>query len=295
MLIIIKERYKYIKTLIFGSRLSVYLYILHIVYGVIFKFINFIKKEKIKKNDTHEYLDKFNENGYVKIENSVSQALMDSIYNQYKKLITNENYLSKSSAKNIFRINECLIRIPDLKKILDEKIIKEFLLNYFKGDYKIYYCDAHRLFNEKNNKEKMENSSLEWHFDNLPKDLIKLMVYLVDVNKKNAAISLLDKKISTQLKIDGYWDRKSEFGKYLLEKYDVNNKSKYIEGQSGSSVFFSTHYCLHRANKPTTHDVFRDAIVFLIGPSIKKFKSESNILHDRVISNSEELKINPFF
>ena len=60
------------------------------------------------------------------------------------------------------------------------------------------------------------------------------------------------------------------------------------------AFFFSTHYCLHRANKPTGYNKFRDAIIFLIGPSLGKFNFETDIEKDKILSNSEEIKLNPF-
>lgn len=290
----IKENYKYFKTLIFGSRLSLKIYNLHLLYNFIFFIFNIFKKYSVKDEILNENLNNFRNQGYVKIDNLISKNLLNNIYVKYSNFIIDENFLSKKSAQNISRLNNCLVNIPDIKKILDQKNIKNFLLNYFKGNYKIYYCDAHRLFNTNNHSNKVQNSSLEWHFDNLPKNLIKLMVYLVDVNKENAAISLLDKKLSTKLKFKGYWNRKSELSKNLINKYNVDSQSKYIEGEYGSSVFFSTHYCLHRANKPTGYNKFRDAIIFLIGPSLGKFNFETDIEKDKILSNSEEIKLNPF-
>jgi len=289
----LKDSYKYFKTIIFGSRLSYKIIFMHIIYNVIFIIKSFFKKKNLSlevNNNLKNFLDK----GYFKLENAIPDTLLNTLYSRFLEFIKNEKYLDANSAKNILRIKDCLIHIPEAKKILDQKEIKDFLSNYFKGEFKIYYCDIHRLCKEKNSIQKIDNSSLEWHFDNCPKKLIKLMIYLVDVTKENAAISLLNKKLSLKLKLKGYWDRKTQRNKSIISKYDIDNQSEYIEGRKKSGVFFSTHYCLHRANVPINDNVFRDAVVFLIGPSLTSYDSQINIEKDRILSDIENFSLKPF-
>lgn len=294
MIKLFKENYNILKISIFGCRLDLKTIFMHIFYNLIFKIKNILIKKNYKDHQIKKHINTFLEYGYLKLENVISDSLFNTINQSYLKLLNNEEYLGANTPQNILRIKDCLINIPELKEILNQNEIKMFLSNYFNGDFKIYYCDIQRLYKEKNASNKFDNNSLKWHFDNCPKSLIKLMIYLVDVNKENAAISLLNKKLSLKLKSEGYWDRETQRNKKMILKYDIDNQAKFIDGRKKAGVFFSTHYCLHRANVPLTDNLYRDAIVFLIGPSLKKYDSQINIEKDRVLSDSENFSFKPF-
>ena len=294
MIKLFKENYNILKISIFGCRLDLKTIFMHIFYNLIFKIKNILIKKNYKNHQINNHINTFLEYGYLKLENVISDSLFNTINQKYLKLLDKEEYLSANTPQNILRIKDCLINIPELKEILNQNEIKMFLSNYFNGDFKIYYCDIQRLYKEKNSSNKIDNNSLKWHFDNCPKSLIKLMIYLVDVNKENAAISLLNKKLSLKLKSEGYWDRETQRNEKMILKYDIDNQAKSIEGRKKAGVFFSTHYCLHRANVPLTDNLYRDAIVFLIGPSLKKYVSQINIEKDRILSDSENFSFKPF-
>jgi hypothetical protein len=127
-------------------------------------------------------------------------------------------------------------------------------------------------------------SSWLWHFDNHPNEMIKIMVYLTDVNEESSPMEIILDENDNPIKLvsDRLFknDFKKETRQFFNNQYNGNRisdkdiselknmgyKTKKIYGKKGTIILFSENI-IHRATYPKTKE--RNVINTVISPTLK--------------------------
>jgi hypothetical protein len=187
----------------------------------------------------------------------------------------------------LIRLRASLVEVPELERFLMHPVISNTVQRYFGSHFKVFACDVYRTLPHDPETAAEKFRSLKWHFDNIPSVLLKVMIYLTDTSVETGAISLVPKPTSLELKRRGFWER----DKAQSFTDEINQKAVYLEGPPGTTLLFSTHYCIHKATLPTRKH--RDVAVFLIQPAFqsqKPFTSEAR----EIFSSNYGYCVNPF-
>lgn len=123
------------------------------------------------------------------------------------------------------------------------------------------------IFNVKNGR-----SSWLWHFDNNPKEIIKILIYLSDVDENNAPFQFLDKKgraiKKTPTRIDKTcWSNHSSriLQNEIDDLSDSGFATKTLVGKRGTGIIFDNNI-IHRATVPKKGH-HRDVLCFMVRPT----------------------------
>jgi hypothetical protein len=120
-------------------------------------------------------------------------------------------------------------------------------------------------------------SSWLWHYDNNPKEAVKLLIYLTDVEEDTGPFELLEHdndyvKIQTSRTGHDHWlppyIPQSRIPENIMNDF-INQgyeKTKII-GSKGTALFFDNNI-VHKANVPTR--AYRDVVIFNIRPTMLK-------------------------
>lgn len=117
-----------------------------------------------------------------------------------------------------------------------------------------------------------ETSSQVWHSDNHQNLVMKIMIYLNDVNKVNGPFEYLeDPDTHSNPRVEGSVPRKYLDGRipYRVIKDYIHRgyERRLAEGKQGTVIFFDDNI-IHRGNVPL--EGYRDAIVLQLKPSTKQ-------------------------
>ena len=230
---------------------------------------NFFKKLFYKKKFSSYNNSEIKNLGFKKIKYNLDAKLIKTISDKFEKNILNDS-VSKFSTDNKSRhLYNPLRYIPEIKnlEILWEKDAKDF----YAGNYRVHSCNAWRIYSDssyKENKKKFLYSNF-WHFDDLPKNLLKVFILLSDnVDKDSGATRVID--VSTSKKLT----RTFKFVDYALPSISArkvdeyvysNNKINYFGGNKGDVYICNTPRCLHAATIPE-NDRIRDLIQLELYP-----------------------------
>lgn len=115
-------------------------------------------------------------------------------------------------------------------------------------------------------------SSWVWHYDNHPKETIKVMVYLTDVVEESGAFEVMQKEDGSLLKFETTrvdhkkWSNINTRieGSQLDNIRNLGFEPKKVLGDKGTICVFDNNI-IHRASIPQ-EGFYRDAIVFMIRP-----------------------------
>ena len=120
-------------------------------------------------------------------------------------------------------------------------------------------------------------SSWLWHYDNNPKEAVKLLIYLTDVEESTAPFELLEKDgdhVKMQTSRTGYnhWGPpyipQSRIPENILDQFISQGfEKRKIVGPKGTALFFDNNI-VHKANVPTRD--YRDVVIFNIRPTMFK-------------------------
>ena len=124
--------------------------------------------------------------------------------------------------------------------------------------------------------------SLSWHIDNHPKEVIKIMVYLDDVEEQNGAFQVLSKNglgyKAPTTRIDHIvwvparppkWDP-SRFSDEQIENLNTAGyQPKKLTGPAGTAIIFDNNI-IHRAT--FCAEKTRDVLTFMVKPAIKRIR-----------------------
>ena len=205
-------------------------------------------------------------------------SLIDSISKAINKKISDESehYMEstqESKPKVAIQVRN-IWDIPELSELVDF-ILPSLEQNVF-GSY-IHLAAVHAYRNIQTSSPRL--SSWLWHYDNNPKEAVKVLIYLTDVGENNAPFELLEKegqhiKIETSRTGYSHWRPplipESRIPKTMIDVLKQKGyKEKKILGPAGTILFFDNNI-IHRANSPT--EGYRDAIILNIRPSSKKIR-----------------------
>ena len=204
-------------------------------------------------------------NGYAWSTNLFDHELVKRIGERASHLLNEPaQRVDTLASAGLVRIRRSMLEIPELEEVVLAPGIKRLLTAYFHSSYSVFSCDAYRTGPAEFDSAAQRFTSLKWHLDNCPSPLLKIMVYLTDVNQNTGPLSVVDKPTSRELKRDGFWERDTSGGFHAR----INRAATPIVGPAGTTILVSTHSCIHKATLP--HDGHRDVAVFLVQPAWRR-------------------------
>lgn len=173
---------------------------------------------------------------------------------------------------------------------LYEKLLPSIERNIFNTKIKVIDINAYKncIHNVKEG-----HSSWLWHFDNHPNEMIKMMIYLTDVDEESSPFEILvdsnnDKpiRLNSNRIFEHDW-KESEPFQYFSGQYngnrisdnDIKNllnngyKTKKIYGKKGTIILFSENI-IHKATYPKTKE--RNVVNTVLSSSIKSSHNINN-------------------
>jgi hypothetical protein len=167
----------------------------------------------------------------------------------------NNGYVVNSGT---YRLVDGLELIPDIIEFIDDDL-ESIVENYYGSHFKIFAVSFYRTLPTPERPE----SSFLWHLDNCPKQEIKLMVYLDDVVAATGALSVKDKPFSTDLRKQGFFDRRRM--DRFVDRLDDLSTTRVLEGPTGTRLLFENGGCIHKGTSPKFDH--RDVVTFVLIPS----------------------------
>ena len=219
--------------------------------------------------DKESNLLQFPEN-YSNVIDSLSKAMADKVEDP------SEHYRDPSASGYDIAVQiRNIYDIPVLEEIA-QMLLPQLEKKVF-GSY--IHCSAIHAYRNIQT-DSPEVSSWLWHYDNNPKEAVKLLVYLTDVSEDTAPFELLTSpqggavKMSTSRTGPNHWGppyiHNSRIPKDMMENFQSqgfeNNK---VVGPKGTTLFFDNNI-IHKANIPT--EGYRDVIIYNIRPTMNKMK-----------------------
>jgi hypothetical protein len=202
--------------------------------------------------------------GFTKIDPVLNPERIRRISQKVDELFAREDKTVRTLQEGgLIRLKASLMEVPELEEFLLHPAVAGVLENYFGNCFRVFSCDVYRTLPQDTAAAAEKIGSLKWHFDNCPSVLFKIMIYLTDTTVDTGAISLVPKAKSLELKLRGFWER-SKADSFTDE---ICRNAVYLEGVAGTTLFFSTHYCVHKATLPTRQH--RDVAVFLVQPAFQ--------------------------
>ena len=207
-------------------------------------------------------------------------TLVDSLSKKVQKDFLNSNncYIPKNNVPE----EELTLRMADPFKYSELNDIADLIIPQLEKS--LFGCDVHVMGaliyrNLVLNNPKLKTSWL-WHYDNHPNEVIKVMIYLNDVDENTAPFEYLANS-SSFVKIqpsrtgsdnwfgEPKWPH-SRVPDDVLEKYQKEGyATKLAVGKKGTTLIFSQNI-LHRANVAKNHP--RDVLVFQLKPIKSKLQ-----------------------
>jgi len=201
----------------------------------------------------------------------------------YNKIIENiscfldEQYSTKRNTEE--SSDTPILKFKDPWNIPEIEKLANIIIPKIEKDVYGCYASVHGLYVYRTKPgDYKKDSSWLWHIDNHPKEILKCIVYLNEVDDLNGPFCILKddmnrgyKHPTLRIDKDRWKKHHSRFSEqqinFILEQgYQKHN----IIGKKGTSIIFDNNI-VHRAtlceNKP------RDVIVFMMKPNIEKTKS----------------------
>ena len=242
----------------FGARLP----LSYVFFNTIFKW--FI----INKNINNEFIKKYYEDGFVKLDLNLADEL-----DHIKEKMTPQG---KNEKKQNLRLDE--ITQNHLKKILIKKFDKTFkdLEKYFNSNIVIANVNLFRNHHASNivEGESEQVYSNYYHNDGYVLTYFKIFINLMDVGEKDGPLHIVYKKKTKVFFNESKYKDRYNYIPVENDKLIYKNTGKY-----GECFLFSTPECIHKAGIP---DNFRDILqLTLIASPDSKIKNENlNIFRD---------------
>lgn len=216
----------------------------------------------LNKNNLPDYLKNYEKNGFVKINSSFKDKILDLIKN-----------LEIQDDKNnyppfYFKINNDIKnKISEILNLIDEKHLIYFK-KYFNSEILPAYINLKRNTYYPKNNLKIELFNDNYHNDAYLFTHFKLFINLQDIFEHNGPMRIVPKKESKRfLNSIDYFDRQNY--------NDKNDKLSYANtGQLGGCFFFDPTNCLHKAGIPEK-GFKRDYLIiaFVCVPKMEEFNN----------------------
>ena len=235
----------------FGARLP----LSYVFFNTIFK------KFIINKSVESEFIKKYYDDGYVKLDLNLADEL-DHIKDKMLPEGNNEK-------KQILKLDD--VTQNDLKKILIKKFDKTFkdLEKYFNSN--IIIANAN-LFRNHHVTDIVEGKSEQvysnyYHNDGYVLTYFKIFINLMDVSDKDGPLHIISKKKTKAFFNEAKYKDRYDYIPIENEKLIYKNTGKY-----GDCFLFSTPECIHKAGIP---DNYRDMLqLTLIASQDKNINNE---------------------
>lgn len=177
------------------------------------------------------------------------------LYTEVEKEFANDNIIYPKEY-GVSVDNDNLLRLRNFKELKTlQPIVEDTLLNV---EHLIYSSAVHlhRIYIYKTLAKQIDlRSSFLWHFDNHPREVYKIMIYLNDVDEKTAPFELLLDKFRQPKLMKSFRDGKqntwkSVSGRFSQKEIDVfypEYAPTKILGRAGTTIIFDNN-CIHKAN-----------------------------------------------
>lgn len=223
-----------------------------------------------------EIIDPNEESDLVELPENYSQ-IIKSLSEKVDQKVNdpNEHYNDPSAKGQPLAIQiKNIWDIPELEQIANA-VLPSLERNVF-ASY-IHLSAIHMYRNIKFDGEPL--SSWLWHYDNNPKEAVKMLVYLTDVSEDNAPFEYMvrdgeARKMETSRTGFGHWKppyiSNSRIPPQMISDLESEGyRKKKITGPAGTILFFDNNI-IHRATSPITG--YRDVAIFNIRPAELKIR-----------------------
>ncbi len=226
-----------------------------------------LKMQVIRPGEDHELIKP--PDNYLSLVESLSEKVNNKV------LDPSEHYKDPSASGYDIAVQIREIwDIPELEQIA-EAILPQLEKNVFNSYIHLSAIHAYRNVQT----DSPEVSSWLWHYDNNPKEAVKLLIYLTDVDENNAPFETLEKDgdyIKMLTSRTGYDNWKppyvpqSRIPKNMMNEFSAAGYKKHkITGPAGTMLFFDNNI-VHRATIPT--EGYRDVAILNIRPTFNKIR-----------------------
>jgi hypothetical protein len=271
---LLKAVYRSTLLRLFGNTIGIKVNILYVIY---------MTAHKLSARIVHDYRrggGRFNDEliertareirdrGFAKITPVLGADVIRMISKKVEELFScNDKTVTTLQEGGLIRLKASLIEVPEIEQFLMHNDVFGILERYFGSHFTVFSCDIYRTLPQDSTAAAEKFGSLKWHFDNCPSVLFKIMIYLTDTTVDTGALSLVPMKKSLELKRRGFWERNN------ADSFtdEISRNAIYLEGGAGTTLFFSTHHCIHKATLPLRKH--RDVAVFLVQPSFQSQKA----------------------
>ena len=251
---------------------------------------------------------------FIKCRGDTSNPSLDSFYKKPVSRIPVENF-----GENY--INAVKVIASQVKVDLDSEVQEGIMINHnnlWKFEYEMStICNSHVPYLEKNKYgcplyvDKIyiyrtcqceRSSSYLWHYDNNPKEMVKNIIYLNDVDNNNSPFEYLVTPDGEGILAEptrfgpgpGEWmpaPNNSRIPESTIEQaYKQGYSSKKVTGEMGTTYAFSND-AIHRANPVVSG--YRDVINIRVKPTMKKVENYMSKKHTTSFETSGAANPNP--
>ena len=226
--------------------------------------------------------------------------IVNGAKNRYKELMKNPSNMNIPRDPMIdFAIRIQTIHDSPEFEALAQVIIPQIEQNMFGCNVVMEALYAYRNVH----RDAPQRASWLWHYDNNPKEIIKVMVYLSDVDEDCGAFEIVCNEEGEAVKMPTYkidhktWNGAPNNSRITEAQLNTMASEGYypykILGKKGTIAIFDNNIA-HRASIPMSSNT-RDAIVFMIRPWCTKEEKYINKKHCRawtgtsIFMNPEEI------
>lgn len=221
--------------------------------------------------------------GFTMVEPSITEEESLALGNKVDQLFDMPECVYPV-AEGLYRFVDGLDRVPDIMRFVPGRI-ERVIEAYFRSHFKFYNVSFYRTVPN----PAAPKSSFLWHFDNVPRQELKLMVYLDDVFPDTGAFRLKAKPLSDALRRKGCWHRHR-----VAEHMDIlddESTTVTVGGGPGTCVLFQNGKVMHKATAPTR--LHRDVVTMVIIPSDIPWR-EHFVRNRHLLSTNAGICLDPF-
>jgi len=287
----VRSAYSRTSILFFGNRLGLTINLVYALYGMAFNLAaKLVWPPDFRKRDpaARRAAESLQQEGFAVVPPFLPQDVLFALQNKVDHQFEDpQKVVHTLEEGGLIRLRKCLSELPELEQFLRAPEVAAVLEEYYGGAFKLFNADVYRTIPRQGERAQDVVPSLLWHFDNLPRAMVKLMVYLRDTRTDSGALTLVPKGKSLDLRRRGFWDRKR------MDRFagELDGAAVRIEAKAGTVIIFSTHYCIHKATLPESG--YRDVAAFLVLPALFAERPWDEAAR-RTFSENSGCCVNPF-